>query len=284
VYEKRGKQDERWVDRYGEEICKVGTHVPAGSSSDHKHTDRKNEVVKQGGHELILAALHMHVDSVDVVRMCFESLQYLLSGDERTARLERLIPFQPEAPVCAAIKLHMEREGLVETGCTILEALSCSLDIERLSEGDIVDAQWRRRGNTAYPGRISRVRDDVTYDVVYDDGDREERVTRDRITLRATDRSRWVLPSSIPVSLSHCSLCSSNSAFVRSLQRCAGVDVLLELLGVYRSKESVTAPCVSILSVFVDEGGEELAARFTQAGGHLVVTQLLQVRMKPRTA
>ena len=32
-----------------------------------------------------------------------------------------------------------------------------------------------------YPGTISRVNDDGTYDVAYDDGDHEEAVPRDRV-------------------------------------------------------------------------------------------------------
>ena len=44
-------------------------------------------------------------------------------------------------------------------------------------EGDRVEADFRGRGKF-YPGEISRDRGDGTYDIAYDDGDREARVAK----------------------------------------------------------------------------------------------------------
>merc|ERR1719197_1910875 len=48
---------------------------------------------------------------------------------------------------------------------------------DRLSEGDKVEADYRGRGKF-YPGKISRDRGDDTYDIAYDDGERETRVAK----------------------------------------------------------------------------------------------------------
>ena len=48
---------------------------------------------------------------------------------------------------------------------------------DRLSEGDKVEADYRGRGKF-YPGKISRDRGDDTYDIDYDDGERETRVAK----------------------------------------------------------------------------------------------------------
>ena len=48
---------------------------------------------------------------------------------------------------------------------------------DRLEEGDKVEADYRGRGKF-YPGKISRDRGDDTYDISYDDGERETRVAK----------------------------------------------------------------------------------------------------------
>ena len=48
---------------------------------------------------------------------------------------------------------------------------------DRLREGDAVEADYRGRGRY-YPGKISRDRGDDTYDIAYDDGERETRVSK----------------------------------------------------------------------------------------------------------
>ena len=58
---------------------------------------------------------------------------------------------------------------------------------DRLSEGDKVEADYRGRGKF-YPGKITRDRGDDTYDISYDDGERETRVAKRLI--RKKDRSR----------------------------------------------------------------------------------------------
>ena len=58
---------------------------------------------------------------------------------------------------------------------------------DRLREGDKIEADYRGRGKF-YPGKISRDRGDDTYDISYDDGERETRVSKRLI--RKKDRSR----------------------------------------------------------------------------------------------
>ena len=58
---------------------------------------------------------------------------------------------------------------------------------DRLREGDKIEADYRGRGKF-YPGKISRDRGDDTYDIAYDDGERETRVSKRLI--RKKDRSR----------------------------------------------------------------------------------------------
>ena len=58
---------------------------------------------------------------------------------------------------------------------------------DRLREGDKIEADYRGRGKF-YPGKISRDRGDDTYDIDYDDGERETRVSKRLI--RKKDRSR----------------------------------------------------------------------------------------------
>ena len=53
------------------------------------------------------------------------------------------------------------------------------------SVGDAVDARYRGRAKT-YPGAIERVHEDATYDILYEDGEREARVAEALIS------KRWV--------------------------------------------------------------------------------------------
>jgi hypothetical protein len=56
----------------------------------------------------------------------------------------------------------------------------------RLEEGSKVEANYRGRGKW-YPGKISKERSDGTFDVTYDDGESEMRVTEDMIRLAGRD-------------------------------------------------------------------------------------------------
>merc|ERR1711871_1230710 len=49
-----------------------------------------------------------------------------------------------------------------------------------LEEGDAVEARYKGKSRF-YPGRISRVRRDGTYDIDYDDGEKEMRVAADLV-------------------------------------------------------------------------------------------------------
>jgi hypothetical protein len=69
----------------------------------------------------------------------------------------------------------------------------------RLREGDKVEADYRGRGKF-YPGKIDRDRGDDTYDIAYDDGERETRVSKRLIrkkrgSSRSRSRSRSRSPS-----------------------------------------------------------------------------------------
>jgi hypothetical protein len=58
----------------------------------------------------------------------------------------------------------------------------------KLEEGDKVEGNYRGRGKF-YPGRISRDRGDGTYDIDYDDGEKETRVAEADIRSRETSRA-----------------------------------------------------------------------------------------------
>jgi len=58
----------------------------------------------------------------------------------------------------------------------------------RLREGDKIEADYRGRGRF-YPGKISRDRGDDTYDIDYDDGERETRVAKRLIKKKGGSRS-----------------------------------------------------------------------------------------------
>ena len=70
---------------------------------------------------------------------------------------------------------------------------------DRLREGDKIEADYRGRGKF-YKGKISRDRGDDTYDIDYDDGERETRVSKrlirkQRGSSRSRSRSRSRSPS-----------------------------------------------------------------------------------------
>ncbi len=58
----------------------------------------------------------------------------------------------------------------------------------RLREGDKIEADYRGRGKF-YPGKIDRDRGDDTYDIAYDDGERETRVAKRLIRKKGGSRS-----------------------------------------------------------------------------------------------
>ena len=70
---------------------------------------------------------------------------------------------------------------------------------DKLREGDAVEARYRGR-EKYYPGKIDRDRRDGTYDIAYDDGERETRVEarlirKKRGSSRSRSRSRSRSPS-----------------------------------------------------------------------------------------
>ena len=78
---------------------------------------------------------------------------------------------------------HTDDDGESETRveARLITALDAGSDSDRrsdrLREGDKVEADYRGRGKF-YKGKISRDRGDDTYDIAYDDGERETRVSK----------------------------------------------------------------------------------------------------------
>ena len=67
---------------------------------------------------------------------------------------------------------------------------------DRLREGDKIEADYRGRGKF-YSGKISRDRGDDTYDIAYDDGERETRVSKRLIRKKDRSRSRSRSPQGL---------------------------------------------------------------------------------------
>jgi hypothetical protein len=336
VYDKRGCREERWVDlQEREEICKVGTHVPAsllgplgfsgeGGHQNHSHSHlllkgaRKKELLESGGMEVFLDLLKFHFDklqlvekekesserleSFEIMQTAFEGLYFLLPSLNRrggegnsnigadnmmsdSSRLCALAALRPAALLCQCIAMLLSSgclrdaesssppgqqsrssvlaEDIVETACGILASLASSLDAQVFSVGDMVDSQWRRRGNVSFPGRITRIRDGsnisnnvmsistsssgsglsntITLDISYDDGDREERVPLDRVSHR----------SSVAYYRA--------SDFLASLVACGGPAVLLSLLAQCGSflPEEITTSVLSVLSSVIESQGKQ---------------------------
>ena len=100
---------------------------------------------------------------------------------------------------------HTDDDGESETRveARLITALDAGSDSDRrsdrLREGDKVEADYRGRGKF-YKGKISRDRGDDTYDIAYDDGERETRVSKrlirkQRGSSRSRSRSRSRSPS-----------------------------------------------------------------------------------------
>ena len=99
----------------------------------------------------------------------------------------------------------------------------------RLREGDKIEADYRGRGRF-YPGKISRDRGDETYDIDYDDGERETRVAKRLIKKKGGSRS----PSP-----------------KRGRKLCEGAKVQAR----YRMGASVEIPFDSLFLFFPNSGG-----------------------------
>eukprot|EP01041_Mallomonas_annulata_P001516 gene1516-2916_t len=269
VYDKRGSREERWLDVFGEEICRPGTHVPyAGGPLDLKQSYRKNDLLDYGAHNMIIECLRMFIDDESVSWTCLDALQYIITGDDKAMRLQRLLEKSCEKVICETIRGHVDCPGLVECGCFVLDALCYSVNAEVLFVGDAVEAQWRRRGNTVYPGRISRVRDDGTYDVQYDDGDREERIPRDRVSPLSSDRQ------DVP------------SIFLQTVVEAKGPETLLSALSQYRDVQAIVTPVISILAMLVEALGptdNDLAHQFVAAGGLKEIVRVIRCAVDTRT-
>ncbi len=85
-----------------------------------------------------------------------------------------------------------------------------------LQIGTKVFVQWRRFGGTEYPGKISHVNSDGTYNIQYDDGDRDDNVTKNRISL--TNNNSSSLYSSRLLGLSGLLSGATSSLFLPSFQ------------------------------------------------------------------
>jgi|LauGreSBDMM110SN_4_FD.fasta_scaffold83403_2 hypothetical protein len=85
-----------------------------------------------------------------------------------------------------------------------------------LQIGTKVFVQWRRLGGTEYPGKIANINNDGTYNIQYDDGDRDENVTKNRISL--TNNISNSLYTSRLLGLSGLLSGATNSLFLPSFQ------------------------------------------------------------------
>ncbi|CAE7763972.1 unnamed protein product, partial [Symbiodinium microadriaticum] len=274
-YDKRGCCEERWVHLSdGEEVCKVGTHVPSGlgPSSELLKSQRKKQLLQCRAFETALVALERHIDDEETTLACLEAVQYLISEDEDIAlTCGQLMLLKPAEVLCGCIALHAlhpgdeggRSEDIMEVVCSVLLALSTSQDTKNFAVGDAVDAQWKRRGNQIFPARILRVHDEgMTFDIGYDDGDEEDRVARDRITHRS-------------------GACYYNAAsFVREVVACDGHVVLMDVL---RSHEMVQdklslIPLLSVLSAVIDMSRAATVVRaMIDMGVHTIVFEILDV-------
>lgn len=324
VYDKRGCREERWINiDEREEICKVGTHVPASllgplgysgdASQNHSHSHlllkgaRKKEMLESGSMETFLDLLTVHYDnlqlrpdsgnnntieSLNIMQHAFEALLFLLPSSSRlcttggggdgncnsniggdnmmsnSSRLCALATLEPAGIICKCLRLtsgyiqgtgdssavKILAEDILETACDILASLASSHDAQVFSVGDAVEAQWRRRGNVSFPGRIARIRDygnvsnnitsisssvltsNITFDIHYDDGDREERIPMDRVTHLS-------------------SVAYYNSLqFLSSLMACEGPSILWKVLTELGNElpEDITISILSVLSTVIE--------------------------------
>ena len=171
----------------------------------------------------------------------------------------RFFKFYPcSLPKDKRYKLNTTIEAIVDLTCDIIASLSISHDGQQFSVGDAIEAQWRRTGNVSFPGRITRIRDlanvnnsvttisggavneSITFDISYDDGDREERVPMERIRHRS-GVSRY------------------NSAdFLTSFVSSGGPTLLISLLTEYGQlfPEDICVSILSILSSLMETSGE----------------------------
>jgi len=286
-YDKRGSREERWVSlRHGEEICKVGTHVPStlGPSSDIHKTVRKKRLVACNTCAVLLNILDKHTSNIEVARASLEALQYIISDDDIASKFECMASHDPAKVLCKCVAFYAKRVGeihtldgmdtasedIVETACSLLALLCTSQDTENFAVGDVIDAQWRRRGNQAFPGRISRVRDDgMTFDITYDDGDHEERVGRDRISHR------------------HGACYYNALSFVQSIISCDGHLVLIDLIKSYGEVHDrlILIPVLSILASMIEMGdGPRVADLVVQSDGHVTLTEILKTSIETKSS
>lgn len=63
------------------------------------------------------------------------------------------------------------------------------LGIGRWKVGARVEVQWRKFGGSLYPGTISRSNDDGTYNILYDDGDKDTAVVSARVALLSPSKN-----------------------------------------------------------------------------------------------
>ena len=75
--------------------------------------------------------------------------------------------------------------------------ISLSSDKEAFNVGDEVEAKFRGKGTRWYKGKITRVRPNGTYDVQYDDGDRETGLSLDNIRKVSKDAGNSIIVSGL---------------------------------------------------------------------------------------
>ena len=233
-YGKRGYKKEIWLNIYCEDICIAGTHVPSNNSPfDSFSASRKNELLHCNADKMILDVMKRYYNNELIVMTVLKGLDYLLFGEDRVVRKHLMLSLQPEVMICQILSQYRGCQIIVELGCEILNDMTNCIDFDMLVVGDVVDTYRQNKGQTMYSGRITRIRGDGTCDIIYDNGDCEEKISRDMIFLQTTDR-----------------LCTSYN-FTKSIITQSGHVILLQLLKHYQGHINITRDCLSILSIVI---------------------------------
>jgi hypothetical protein len=270
VYDKRGHTDERWVNLLeGEEICRVGTHVPSSmdSTTDILRSNRKKELKRHNMCKVLLDILSSNIGVADIVCVCLEGIEYIMSGEDCAVHIQHISDLRPGDLLCKVLHHHANNPVIVELGCAIMEALCASRNSDIFSVGDAVNAQWRRRGNVAFPGRIARVIDNgMAYDIMYDDGDTEDNVPKDRIFHKYP-----------PASCSNANFMESILNYI--IPNTNTSNLFIDLLSMYQGKyyKAINIPLVSILAIVMDSLTDtyDLCNHIIASKVHFVIIKVL---------
>lgn len=269
-YDKRLSQEQRWIERDSQDICSVGTHVlvPLSSQSSSAafktesgfniNNTRLYEVVRCRCQIGMVSCLFECNDDPGLCLAVLEGLRHLCEGEDCQARLQLIIGSGIERGVCECMSHFIDNDEIVGECLLALMSLTATTEIGKLSVGDAISAQWRHKGGQIYPGTISRVRDDDAFDILYEDGDREERVTLDRIQIRNKPGHR------------------THRKVIEDFQSCRAFDCILQVLSRPSQSLKYVSLCVSILSIIVEHSTEDACMRLFEDHGLVAIVSLLK--------